>query len=981
MIIEQAVIEGFGKWYDETIDFQTEGLTCFYGKNESGKSTLYHFILFMLFGLPPKKRELYRPKTGAKMGGRLVVTDKTNGTYTIERHDAIKNGAAVCYTSDGEIHGEEWLTQTWNGMTFATYQSIFSFAANDLADIDKMKGEDLGNVLLSIGLTGAKNIQEVEKQLDNQMAQLFKPYGKKPVINDQLATLNESFQTLKQAGEEEKTYREMNETLSALEAEQQQLKMALQTDKQSLHACEKKLQTRTLVQQYHHYYEQLAAYPDDISFPEDGIQRLESVKEQLLPLKSEQAVLNDSLQTYKNHQQKLREEQYNADDYERASELLKETRTYMDITKEQEKLQETKQQKETELRTKLDQLNIGVTEEDLENLPLTFYTEDVWNKLAHDTNQIKLEWEQFEQEERVAVKQQTVLKEDKTAKEEQTLSEEDLQNARATIESYQRQSSEQTKKNEEWRTWKQKRKKIADSMLVVSIIMAFIAGIFLWPFTTKGVLIVPVLLFLGGAGLQFGMKRSIRSMEKMLDVTPLSSDVTEPAYHEAKQQMEDHERNTAELAAINEQIKKNDRYLLTLSERRNTLDMEQKRLNQRIDHQYAVYPFLEQVDIAYWLPLYHTLQQVSKLHDEIKQLDEQFRKIQQHKSSIEQHINLFFQRKNWESANETIEQQNGQLEQLIADSEQIGDRIEQYKGLIQEQTEQLEAVNKRLAVYEQEREDLFKAAAVSTEETFFRQAKKQDDKRYIQTKLAEIKDQLSAYFSSEEWERWKNATMDEQQLLQEREEFQSSIDSNESELETNRQKIADLSAEISRLETSDRYSERLHRFHMEKEELEGLAEKWSVLKTAKTMLEETKRKYRDKYIVKVMDKTTSYFQALTNQTYRNVLIPEDESPMQVVADDEQRYAVHELSKGTMDQLYVSLRLAISETMMTEHGFPFIIDDAFVHFDSIRTNNVMEILDKMAEKQQIIVLSCKEDVKKSVYNGKIVCLENTVSISS
>jgi len=44
---------GFGKWQDVTFDFTGRSLICFYGENESGKSTLRNFFLFMLFGLPP----------------------------------------------------------------------------------------------------------------------------------------------------------------------------------------------------------------------------------------------------------------------------------------------------------------------------------------------------------------------------------------------------------------------------------------------------------------------------------------------------------------------------------------------------------------------------------------------------------------------------------------------------------------------------------------------------------------------------------------------------------------------------------------------------------------------------------------------------------------------------------------------------------------------------------------------------------------
>src|SRR5699024_2628119 len=98
MEIRSVTIYGFGKWIDYTVDFGESAFVCIYGENESGKSTLYQFILFVLFGLPPKWRKFYRPKTSSQMGGSLTVFDPDIGEVTIERLDHVENGAARCYT-------------------------------------------------------------------------------------------------------------------------------------------------------------------------------------------------------------------------------------------------------------------------------------------------------------------------------------------------------------------------------------------------------------------------------------------------------------------------------------------------------------------------------------------------------------------------------------------------------------------------------------------------------------------------------------------------------------------------------------------------------------------------------------------------------------------------------------------------------------------------------------------------------------------
>src|SRR5690625_2799620 len=107
MMIKQATIYGFGKWIDYSIDFSKKKFICICGENESGKSTIQQFILFMLFGLPPKQRTFYRPKTSGKMGGRLTVIDPVIGEYIIERLDEVQNGAARCYVPDGQEYRSE----------------------------------------------------------------------------------------------------------------------------------------------------------------------------------------------------------------------------------------------------------------------------------------------------------------------------------------------------------------------------------------------------------------------------------------------------------------------------------------------------------------------------------------------------------------------------------------------------------------------------------------------------------------------------------------------------------------------------------------------------------------------------------------------------------------------------------------------------------------------------------------------------------
>lgn len=62
------------------------------------------------------------------------------------------------------------------------------------------------------------------------------------------------------------------------------------------------------------------------------------------------------------------------------------------------------------------------------------------------------------------------------------------------------------------------------------------------------------------------------------------------------------------------------------------------------------------------------------------------------------------------------------------------------------------------------------------------------------------------------------------------------------------------------------------------------------------------------------------------------------------------------SDGTMDQLYLSLRLAVAEVLTPQA--PLVLDDVLVRFDDQRMQAAVTLLEEMADKKQIILFSCQ-----------------------
>ncbi len=63
------------------------------------------------------------------------------------------------------------------------------------------------------------------------------------------------------------------------------------------------------------------------------------------------------------------------------------------------------------------------------------------------------------------------------------------------------------------------------------------------------------------------------------------------------------------------------------------------------------------------------------------------------------------------------------------------------------------------------------------------------------------------------------------------------------------------------------------------------------------------------------------------------------------------------SDGTVDQLYLALRLAVAEALTP--GAPLVLDDVFVRFDDDRLTSAMDILKQTASAKQVLLFTCQK----------------------
>ena len=96
---------------------------------------------------------------------------------------------------------------------------------------------------------------------------------------------------------------------------------------------------------------------------------------------------------------------------------------------------------------------------------------------------------------------------------------------------------------------------------------------------------------------------------------------------------------------------------------------------------------------------------------------------------------------------------------------------------------------------------------------------------------------------------------------------------------------------------------------------------------------------------------------LTQGRYCRLSLGEDFS-IQAGAENEMvQRSHHWRSDGTVDQLYLAVRLAVARELTPTA--PLILDDALVRFDDQRLRAALEVLQEEAQTKQVLLFSCQD----------------------
>lgn len=126
-------------------------------------------------------------------------------------------------------------------------------------------------------------------------------------------------------------------------------------------------------------------------------------------------------------------------------------------------------------------------------------------------------------------------------------------------------------------------------------------------------------------------------------------------------------------------------------------------------------------------------------------------------------------------------------------------------------------------------------------------------------------------------------------------------------------------------------------------------------------LAETTNELQRRFAPQIAQKAQELFCRLTGGRYDRLILGQDLSVSVAATGEDTLHEALWRSDGTVDQLYLSVRLAVAQALTPEA--PVLLDDAFVRFDEKRLAAAMALLKEESLNKQIIIFSCHDREEK------------------
>ena len=357
--------------------------------------------------------------------------------------------------------------------------------------------------------------------------------------------------------------------------------------------------------------------------------------------------------------------------------------------------------------------------------------------------------------------------------------------------------------------------------------------------------------------------------------------------------------------------------------------------------------------------------QVEACEERLRSAEEGLRKVEDQRSTLRSSIEALIGRPDFSGVDLARE------EARVRDLGEMADGIRSLDEALQLEDRQREAIMKHVADNESKILSLLEAAGAATESEFFRRGELFKQRQNLQVEL----------------DRTPSGTIDPEPGMEGVDAVDAAAYRAETaELEASSARLAETRHACGGVEERIRAlgrNEERSRVRLRQESIlagiDEASEKWAVLTLCRTLLEETRKIYETERQPEVLRSASECFNRMSDGRYTRVISPLGSADLVIEREDGTRIGPEHLSRGTAEQLYLAVRLAlVREYSRHVEPLPVIFDDIFVNFDPERTRNSIKAARDLSKTHQVLLFTChphfSELVREIVTDAKVFPLQ-------
>ena len=917
MRVQRLRIDGFGHFADTEWGAFERPVTVFHGPNEAGKSTLLQFVRQVLFGFPSTRNSKHYPAfAGGRYGGSVTIVSDSGETVIVQRTFGTRGGPLTLTSAEGEPLPDSEL-QRLLGHTEDVFGKVSTFTLDELHTGDLLSDDSVNSQIYSVGM-GAPRLPPALDRLDKEKSKLFLKGGSTQAIYHAAERLRNIDAKLKEVERNAEEYSRLTVQLKDAEAEQAALHERRLAIDSELKAQENLAGAWPDWNDLATSEQGLAGLPPTGDFPANGVSRLETLEADIRRKRQAwDSAQRDAEEARAGAEAPIENEAMGA--HAAAIRGIEQGRkAFDDSVHDLPERQVELVNHDHSLQEAFQRLGTDWDESRLDTFDMSLVVED----------EIRQYRQRLEDARNEIGRREVALNQNETLLSEAV-------DAKGKAE---REAGTGTAPTG---------RKNGNRLLAVSGAAA-------------GIMLLVIGAVLGGAALVVGAAAGIVliGMAAYLLVFGRSSTDADPERERLARELDSSialaERRKSRAQESKEAVEEAMRALEEAQK-----DWQQWLVDRGLRETFSpdlVADLRGRVDIARG-HLANVREWQRRIAAIRKDIDEYAERVQ----PLASEFGIPFDK----SDSRTVAAAAAQLTDLhTAVADRVRQRAEVQRSLERAQRDVHERGND-LSVAEVEMKALLQSGSAESAEDFRNRAKIHEQRSVLEEERRDLLARLQGRSGpGERLERLKQSLQDTdiqtiedaiRRASEERNEIGRSLD----ELANQR---AELRTSLDRLTSEESSSWLRAEHHRLLEEMRGYARDWTVLAIAENLLKEAQSKFERERQPDVIRHSQEFFRDITQGRYQTVFSPLDKPEIHVSDGSGSTKQPNELSRGTREQLFLSLRFGyIRDLGQRAERLPLLVDEALVNFDPERGMSAAVAFTNLAQTNQVLVFTCHPQI--------------------